>query len=104
MSEADQRWGARLKAARLRAGLSQKVLGIEAGLDEFVASPRINRYELGIHKPDLLTARKLAKVLNVPVAYLFADEDDEIAELLLLYRQAQPSVRKQVRKLLGDAG
>lgn len=69
MSEADQRWGARLKQARLNAGLSQKMLGIEAGIDAFVASTRINRYELGIHRPDLLTVRKLAKVLDVPVAF-----------------------------------
>ena len=52
MSDADQQWGARLKQARVAAGLSQKMLGIEAGIDAFVASTRINRYELGIHKPD----------------------------------------------------
>lgn len=69
MSDADEQWGARLKQARLAAGLSQKMLGIEAGIDAFVASTRINRYELGIHKPDLLTVRKLAGVLKVPVAF-----------------------------------
>lgn len=31
----------RLKEARLAAGLSQKKLGIAAGIDEFVASTRI---------------------------------------------------------------
>lgn len=39
----------RLKAARKMAGISQKNLGIKAGLDEFVASTRINRYELGVY-------------------------------------------------------
>ena len=102
MSEADQRWGARLKQARLNAGLSQKMLGIEAGIDAFVASTRINRYELGIHRPDLLTVRKLAKVLNVPVAYFFADEDDDIAELLFRYGKVDPSVRMAVFKLLAE--
>ncbi len=101
MSEADQRWGARLKQARLNAGLSQKALGIEAGIDAFVASTRINRYELGVHRPDLLTVRKLAQVLGVPVAFFYADEDDDIAELLLRYGQAKASVRKEVRRLLG---
>ena len=100
MSEADQRWGARLKQARLNAGLSQKMLGIEAGIDAFVASTRINRYELGIHRPDLLTVRKLAKVLDVPVAFFFADEDDEIAELLLLYKKAGTPVRAEILKML----
>ncbi|MDR6153863.1 transcriptional regulator with XRE-family HTH domain [Acidovorax delafieldii] len=102
MSEADQRWGARLKQARLNAGLSQKMLGIEAGIDAFVASTRINRYELGIHRPDLLTVRKLAKVLDVPVAFFFADEDEEIAELLLLYGKASASKRQESLKLLAN--
>ena len=102
MSEADQRWGARLKQARLNAGLSQKMLGIEAGIDAFVASTRINRYELGIHRPDLLTVRKLAKVLGVPVAFFFADEDDEIAEMLLRYSKAAQRARLAVRKLLSE--
>ena len=102
MSEADQRWGARLKQARLNAGLSQKMLGIEAGIDAFVSSTRINRYELGIHRPDLLTVRKLAKVLGVPVAFFFADEDDEIAELLLLYGKASASKRQESLKLLAN--
>ena len=102
MSEADQRWRARLKQARLNAGLSQKMLGIEAGIDAFVESTRINRYELGIHRPDLLTVRKLAKVLGVPVAFFFADEDDEIAELLLLYGKASASKRQESLKLLAN--
>ena len=103
MSEADQRWGARLKQARLNAGLSQKMLGIEAGIDAFVASTRINRYELGIHRPDLLTVRKLAKVLDVPVAFFFADEDDDIAELLLLYKKAGSPLREDTLKLLAGS-
>ena len=65
MSEADKQWGRRLKQARLAAQLSQKQLGIQAGIDEFVASTRINRYELGVHKPDYLTAQKMASVLGV---------------------------------------
>ena len=102
ISEVDKQWGARLKQARLAAGLSQKALGIEAGIDEFVASTRINRYELGVHRPDLLTVRKLADVLNVPVAFFFADEDDEIAELLVGYCRAKVSVRRKIRKLLAQ--
>jgi len=102
MSDADQQWGARLKQARLAAGLSQKMLGIEAGIDEFVASARINRYELGVHRPDLLTVRKLAQVLGVPMAFFYTDEEDEIAELLFRYSKVEPSVRKAVRKLLAE--
>ncbi len=65
----------RLKQARLDAGLSQKELGILAGLDPFVASTRINRYEQEVHTPDQATAKRLAKTLGVPLAYLYADSD-----------------------------
>ncbi len=102
MSDADKQWGSRLKQARLAAGLSQKMLGIEAGIDEFVASTRINRYELGVHRPDLLTVRKLAKALDVPLAFFFADEDDELAELLLIYGKAKVSLRREALKLLSS--
>ena len=102
MSDADEQWGARLKQARLAAGLSQKMLGIEAGIDAFVASTRINRYELGIHKPDLLTVRKLAEVLKVPVAFFYADTDDEIAELLFQYGKADEEVRLRIQALLAE--
>ncbi|KGG83763.1 hypothetical protein KDK82_5809 [Delftia sp. K82] len=102
MSDADEQWGARLKQARLAAGLSQKMLGIEAGIDAFVASTRINRYELGIHKPDLLTVRKLAQVLKVPVAFFYADTDDEIAELLFRYGNADEEVRLRIQALLAE--
>lgn len=73
----------RLKQARLRAGLSQRQLGIEAGIDAFSASPRINQYEKGRHTPDFSTARRLASVLDVPTPYLFA-EDDTVADIILV--------------------
>ena len=101
MAEVDQQWGARLKQARIASGLSQKSLGIQAGIDQFVASTRINRYELGVHKPDLLTVRNLANVLGVPVAFFYADED-EIADLIFRYGQAKVTVRRSVQKLLAD--
>lgn len=99
MSSADALWGKRLKTARLEAGLSQKQLGIEAGLDPFVASTRINRYELGVHRPDLLTAQNLARVLGVTVAYFYA-EDDDTADLLYRYSRAPEKVKKIVRRAL----
>ena len=72
----------RLKEARQRTGLSQKQLGIAAGMDEFVASTRINRYEQSVHEPDIKTASSLAKALDIPLAYLFA-EDDLLAAMIL---------------------
>lgn len=66
----------RLKEARLAAGLSQKKLGIAAGMDEFSASARMNHYEIGRHTPDYNTLKRIAKVLKLPVAYFYADADE----------------------------
>jgi len=74
----------RLKHIRLARGLSQKELGKLAGIDEFVASTRINRYEQGIHEADLETAGRLAQALVVPLAYFYAD-DDKLAEMILQF-------------------
>ena len=75
----------RLREARDAYGISQRALGIEAGLDEFVASTRVNRYETGVHQPDLQTLQRLAKVLKVPTAYFYA-EDDELAHLIASFK------------------
>ena len=80
--------------------MSQKQLGIQAGIDEFVASTRINRYELGVHKPDYLTAQKLASVLGVSAAFLYAPEDD-IADLIFRFGKATEAERAVVRDALG---
>lgn len=95
-------WAKRFREARLSSGLSQKQIGIRAGLDEFVASPRINRYELGIHRADYPMARRLARVLDVPVAFFYCD-DDEMARLLLAFHRAPKSARRLASKLLADA-
>ena len=65
----------RLKDARKRRNMSQEALGIAIGLDESVASTRINRYEKGIHQPDFITLAKIAEVLQVLPAYFWADDD-----------------------------
>lgn len=76
----------RLKEARKAANLSQKRLGIQAGIDEFSASARMNHYEKGRHTPDFLTLKQIAKVLKVPVAYFYADSD-ELAKWIRLFGQ-----------------
>jgi len=85
----------RLKAARLRTGLSQERLGIEAGLDPMSASARMNRYELGKRVPDAPLVERIAAVLDVPVAYLHSDNDDE-AELLLKFHRMNKKQRAKV--------
>lgn len=94
-------WGMRLKEARLKAGLSQKQLGIQAGLDPSVASTRINRYELGIHKADYQIAQHLARVLSVPTAYFYAEED-ALAKWILAYAKLSQAQRESVYALISE--
>jgi transcriptional regulator with XRE-family HTH domain len=72
----------RFKQARKAKKLTQEQLGIAIGLDEFVASTRINRYEKGIHLPDLQTLARIAEVLNVSPAFFFAEEALAMAILI----------------------
>lgn len=74
----------RLKEARKAKGLSQKDLGILAGMDTFSASARMNQYERGVHTPDFKTVKALALVLEVPTAFLFCEEDG-LANLIIKY-------------------
>lgn len=89
----------RLREGRERKALSQKALGIAAGIDEFSASPRINQYERGKHVPDLLTLQKLAAVLAVPVPYFYT-ENEQLAEILLLLHSMPPPQLLAVKKYL----
>ena len=89
----------RLKEARLRGQLSQKELGIQAGLDPFVASTRINRYELGVHEPDMATIERLATALAVPTTYLFAD-DDRLARMILAFEQLPAAEKDRLLKVI----
>lgn len=68
-----------------------------AGMDPQVASPRINQYEKGKHEPQLETAKRLAKVLGIPPAFLYT-EDDQLAKLLLLWSEMSPAERKKLLK------
>ena len=92
--------GSRLREARERAGISQKQLGIKAGIDPGVASARINQYEKGKHLPHLATAQQLAKVLGVPTPYFYADDDD-LAVWILAYGRVGTATRKSILKDTG---
>lgn len=91
----------RLRDAREAIGISQKQLGILAGIDQFGASARINQYERGKHIPDLLTAQRLAVELRVPVSYLYEPNDD-LAELIRLAGRLPGSGLRELIKRLDD--
>ncbi|QFY44941.1 helix-turn-helix transcriptional regulator [Candidatus Methylospira mobilis] len=71
-----------MREARNRLGMPQDRLGVLIGLDEGCSSARISRYETGVHEPPFDVAKKIARMLEVPVAYLFC-EDDWMADMLL---------------------
>ena len=74
----------RLKEARLAANYSQKKLGVKAGMDQFSASARMNHYEMGRHSPDYSVLERIGTVLNLPVAYFYA-ESDELAQMIKIF-------------------
>lgn len=66
----------RLKAARKVAGYTQQQLGMALGMDPNTASARMNQYERGKHTPDYQTMQRIGKVLGVPTAYFYCEDDD----------------------------
>lgn len=87
----------RLKEARLAAQISQKKLGIAAGMDEFSASARMNHYEIGRHTPDYSTLKRISEVLNISPAYFYT-EDDQLANLIKIFSVLDNSKKDQVLK------
>ncbi|EHH1280150.1 helix-turn-helix transcriptional regulator [Vibrio parahaemolyticus] len=73
----------RLKAARKKARITQKDLGVKIGMEESSASGRMNHYEKGRHVPDIGTLTRMAEELSVPLHYFFC-KDDTTAELVCL--------------------
>ena len=94
--------GRRLKEARLRAGLSQEGLGLEAGLEPESASTRMNRYETGTRVPDIELMERIGSVLGVPAAYFYAS-DDQVAELLIAFNALSPKVRAKALDMVKTA-
>jgi transcriptional regulator with XRE-family HTH domain len=80
-------------------GISQEALATRAGIDEFSASARISQYETGKHAPRYEIACKLAEVLKISVAFLYA-KDDATAQMLLLWHDAPSAVRQKAVKAL----
>lgn len=94
-------FSSRLRAARLRAGLTQMQLGVLAHIDEYSASVRISQYERGKHLPDLNTAERLAEALSVPLPYLYA-RDDKLAQLILFFGQLDGNQQNRLLKLASE--
>jgi len=89
----------RLKAARLLAGLTQQQLGVLAGIVEENAGAKMNQYEQGVHIPKFPRLLDLAKALQVPTAYFYA-ESDQLAELLYAYEKLSKKKQKELVSLI----
>lgn len=87
----------RLKQAREQAGLSQKQLGIRAGIDEFSASPRVNQYERGKHMPDYSMVERLAGVLKVPAPFFYT-RDEDLAQLIMRFGSLSAAARRRLAR------
>lgn len=92
-------FGRRLREARLKADIPQDRLGVMIGLDETIASARMSRYETGVHEPSYKTAVNIARVLGVPTAYLYCD-DDALAMVILGWARLSAAKRKEILSLL----
>lgn len=91
----------RLREARVRSGIAQDKLGVMIGLDEGCSSARMSRYENGVHEPPFPTIENIARVLDVPVAYFFCD-DDRLAEIMSIYSSAAEDKRLAMYKAVTE--
>lgn len=88
--------GRRLREARLAKGLTQAELGAVLGLEEEnTAAPRISRYERGDRMPDNESMAKLAKALELPVAYFHA-VSEPMAEAILVMSQLPEEAQEEL--------
>ncbi|HHA2706542.1 TPA: helix-turn-helix domain-containing protein [Stenotrophomonas maltophilia] len=92
-------FAARLLQARQLRGLSQRALGDRMGLGKDKGSSRINRYEHQVTAIGFDNLGTLAQVLDVPVAYLLA-EDAAMADAILALAQADEAQRDVLATLI----
>ncbi|MBB3804269.1 transcriptional regulator with XRE-family HTH domain [Xanthomonas arboricola] len=101
-------YGRRLREGRALRDVSLEDLGVAVGLDISSASGRLSRYENGIHQPKLVLQRLLARALQLPLAYFYA-ENDELAKLISDFgRKDEPGllpivIIKKARSRAGQA-
>ncbi|MFP2507508.1 helix-turn-helix domain-containing protein [Buttiauxella gaviniae] len=91
----------RLKAARTKAGITQKELGIRIGMEPSSASGRMNHYEKGRHTPDIDTLKRMADELGVPINYFFC-ENETTAELARLIANMSEQQQVELIKILKE--
>jgi transcriptional regulator with XRE-family HTH domain len=94
----------RIRQARVRAGISQRLLGIKAGIGpDTAASARVNNYERGRSEPAFAVLERFSEVLSVPAAF-FIVRDDVMAEIILRIGELSPKDRRILLRQLSISG
>jgi transcriptional regulator with XRE-family HTH domain len=86
--------GERLKEARVKSGLSQEQLGLQAGLEVESASARMNRYERGTRVPGVELMERIGNVLDMPLTFFYAPDREEAQLVVLFHRMQQDDKEK----------
>jgi len=89
-----------MRQLREQRGWAQEKVGVALGIDESSSRARISRYELGVHEPPVLTAKLIADAFDVPLTFLYCEDDGLAALLLALHKLGHADRIKQVQKFL----
>lgn len=106
MSDIAKVLGARIRAYRTAAGISQEELAFKAG----ISPAHLGQIERGVKRPNVETVEKLARSLGVPMSVLFeaesAPEEESsvtlnkiMAQLSSMPESQQKDVLKMIRIL-----
>jgi transcriptional regulator with XRE-family HTH domain len=95
----DIRVGRRVRAYRLSRGMSQTALGSEIG----VTFQQIQKYERGVNRIGSGRLKKIATILEAPIAALFGEDEkaDAGADRLLTDVLSQPYATRLLRAFEG---
>ncbi len=58
----------------------------------------MNQYETGKHIPDYFTLSRIGKILKVPTAYFYTD-DDTLGLLIKNYSRATKQIKKEMLRI-----
>lgn len=77
--------GSRIRALRMKKGLTQRQLGVMLGFNESNADVRVAQYESANKVPRKDLLERIANVLNVDVSFLNPDIRNPIGKMQLLF-------------------
>jgi transcriptional regulator with XRE-family HTH domain len=92
----------RIQQARERARISSQAnVGRLAGLHESSVSTVMNNYFTGTNQPKLVTMKRIAAALHIPVPYFYC-EDDQLADLILKFGALDEEQKKRLLAFVNE--